>query len=137
VDGADLQAVAGLQLLVEFAGRAGDVHAARDAAFAVFDALDDARGLGALRTVGALGGVHHFFAVAGLGNLGHGLLPESDVGALVMGARRPRVFAKSHLICAGSSEKSGGARWFNFTRRKYRSSGERVMRITEGSEDAG
>jgi hypothetical protein len=41
-----------------------------------------------------------------------------EAGANVSGA-----FAKSHLICAGSSEKSGGTRFFNFTRRKSNVSG--------------
>ena len=60
-----------LQLLVEFAGGAGDENAAGNAAFAVFDALHDAGGLATFGAVGALGGVHHFYAVCGLGDLGH------------------------------------------------------------------
>jgi hypothetical protein len=52
-----------LQLLEEFAGRARDVNPARNAAFAVFDALDDARRLAALGAIGALSGVHDLLAV--------------------------------------------------------------------------
>src|SRR5580692_4727939 len=59
-----------LQLLEKFAGRAGDVDSAGDTAFAVFDALDDARGLAAFRAVGALGGVHDFLAVSGFCDFG-------------------------------------------------------------------
>jgi len=60
-----------LELFAEFAGGAGNEDSARDAAFAIFDALHDTRGLAALGTVGALGGVHHFFAVCGFGDFGH------------------------------------------------------------------
>ena len=60
-----------LQLLVEFAGRAGNKNPPRDAALAVFHALHDAGGLATLGAVGALGRVHHFFAVGCFGNLGH------------------------------------------------------------------
>ena len=63
--------VAGLELFEEFAGRAGDVDSAGDAALAVLDALDDTSGFGALGTVGALLCIHDLFAVAGLGNLCH------------------------------------------------------------------
>jgi hypothetical protein len=41
-----------LELFVKFAGRAGDVDSAGDAAFTVFDPLDDAGGFVALGTVG-------------------------------------------------------------------------------------
>jgi hypothetical protein len=60
-----------LELLVEFAGGAGDENAAGDAALAVLDALYDARGLAALGAIGALGGVHYFLTVSSLGDLGH------------------------------------------------------------------
>lgn len=63
--------ILGSELLVEFAGGAGDENAARDAAFAVLDPLNDACGLPALGAIGALGRVHYFFAVCGLGDLGH------------------------------------------------------------------
>ena len=66
-----------LQLLEELAGRAGDVDSARDAAFAVFYALDDARGLAALGAIGALGGVHDLLAVCGFCDLRHFLLLKS------------------------------------------------------------
>jgi hypothetical protein len=61
-----------LKLFVEIAGGAGDVYAARDAALAVFDPLDDAGGLVALGTIGALGRVHYLLAVCCLGDLSHG-----------------------------------------------------------------
>jgi hypothetical protein len=61
-----------LELFVELAGRAGDINSARDASFAVFDALHNAGGLAALRTIRALGRVHNFLAICCLGNLGHG-----------------------------------------------------------------
>ena len=60
-----------LELLEEFAGRAGDVDSARDAALAVLDALYDAGGLGALGAIGALLGIHDLLAVTGLGDLCH------------------------------------------------------------------
>jgi len=63
--------ILGSELLVEFAGGAGDENAARDAAFAVFDPLNDAGGLAALGAIRALGGVHYLLAVCCLGNLGH------------------------------------------------------------------
>jgi hypothetical protein len=64
-----------LELLEELASRAGDVNSARNPALAVLDALHDAGGFGALRTIGALVGVHDLFTVAGLGNLRHNSLP--------------------------------------------------------------
>jgi hypothetical protein len=60
-----------LQLFAEFAAGAGNENSAGDATLAVFDALHDTRGLAALGTVGALGRVHHFFAVCGFGDFGH------------------------------------------------------------------
>jgi hypothetical protein len=62
---------AGLELLVELAGGAGNKNSTGDAALAIFDALDDACGLAALGTVGALGGVHHLLAICSFGDLGH------------------------------------------------------------------
>src|SRR5215469_18710686 len=59
-----------LQLLEELAGGARDVNAARDAAFPVFHALDDARRLAALGAIRALGGIHDLFAVGGFRDLG-------------------------------------------------------------------
>ncbi len=63
-----------LELLEEVAGGAGDVDATGDVTLAIFDALDDAGGLGALGTVGALVGIHDLFPVAGFGNLRHDAL---------------------------------------------------------------
>jgi hypothetical protein len=60
-----------LKLLVEFAGRAGDVDSAGDATLAVFDALDDAGGFVALGTIGGLGGVHYLLAVTCFCDLCH------------------------------------------------------------------
>ena len=60
-----------LELLEEVARRAGDIHSARSTALTVLDALDDAGGFGALRTVGALVSIHDLLTVAGLGNLRH------------------------------------------------------------------
>ena len=65
-------ASSGLELLEEIAGRAGDVDSAGNATLAVLDALDDARGFGALGAICGLGGVHDLLAVACLCNLGHG-----------------------------------------------------------------
>src|SRR5579863_8042906 len=62
-----------LKLFVEIADRAGDIHSTRNAALAVFDALDDARGLAALGTVGRLRRVHYLLAVACFGNFSHDL----------------------------------------------------------------
>src|SRR4029077_8672704 len=58
-----------LQLLEKLTRRARDVNPARDAAFAVFHALDDARGLAALGAIRALGGVHDLLAVSCLCDL--------------------------------------------------------------------
>jgi hypothetical protein len=52
-----------LKLLVEVARRARDIHSAGNAALAVLYALDDARRLAALRTVGRLRRVHYLLAV--------------------------------------------------------------------------
>jgi len=59
------------KFLVEFAGGVRDVDAARDTALAVFDALDDARGLAAFGAVGRLGCVHDLLAVTCFCDLGH------------------------------------------------------------------
>jgi hypothetical protein len=61
-----------LEFLVEVARRARDIDSARDAAFTVLDALDDARGFRALGTVSRLRRVHYFLAIASFGNFGHG-----------------------------------------------------------------
>src|SRR6185437_13714542 len=60
-----------LQLLVEIACGAGDIHSTRRTAFPVLHALYNARRLRALRTIRALGGIHLFLAIPGFGNLGH------------------------------------------------------------------
>ena len=71
-----------LEFFAEFAGRAGNEHASRQAAFSVLHSLHDTRGLAAFGAVGAFGRVHHFLSVCGLGNLGHGfslqLAAQSD-----------------------------------------------------------
>src|ERR1700754_602658 len=64
-----------LQLFVEIARRAGDVHPSRNAALAVLHALHNARRLRALRAIGALLCIHDLLAVTGLGNLRHGISP--------------------------------------------------------------
>ena len=60
-----------LEFFEKIARRAGDIHSARSSTLTVLDALDDAGGFGALRTVGALVRIHNFLTVAGLGNLRH------------------------------------------------------------------
>ena len=60
-----------LEFFEKVARRAGDIHPARNSTLTVLDALDDASGFGALRTVGALVRIHNFLTVAGLGNLRH------------------------------------------------------------------
>ena len=72
-----------LKLLVEIANGTRDVDATRNAAFAVLYALDDARRLAALGTVGRLRRVHYFFAVTCFCNLGHrwGVSPFGVVSA--------------------------------------------------------
>ena len=64
----------GLQLLVEIACRARNVHAAGDVSLAVFHAFNHAGGLAALRAIGALGGIHHLLAVCGFCDLGYSVL---------------------------------------------------------------
>jgi hypothetical protein len=59
-----------LQLLEEFARGARDINPARDVAFAIFNAFDDACGLAALGTIRALGGIHDLFAVGCFCDLG-------------------------------------------------------------------
>ena len=60
-----------LEFLEEIARRTGDVHSARSTTLTVLDAFDDASRFGALRTIGALVGIHDLLTVAGLGNLCH------------------------------------------------------------------
>ena len=60
-----------LEFFEEIARRAGDIHSARSTALTILDALYDAGRFGALRTIGALVGVHDLLTVAGLGNLRH------------------------------------------------------------------
>src|ERR1700722_3786459 len=69
-----------LKFLVKIAHRAGDIHSAGHAALAVLDALDDARGFAAFRTVGRLRRVHYLLAVTCFGNLGHDFECFSSVG---------------------------------------------------------
>ena len=78
-----------LEFFVEVADRAGDVDSAGDAALTVLDALDDTRGLAALRTVGRLRRVHYFFTVTSFCDLSHclGVSPSWGVSA--------------HASCAG------------------------------------
>ena len=63
-----------LQLLEELASGAGDKHASRNVAFAILDTLDDAGRLRTLRTAGALGSVHHLFAITCFCDLSHLLI---------------------------------------------------------------
>jgi len=72
-----------LKLFVEIAHGARNVDAAGDAALAVLYALDDARRLAALGTVGRLRRVHYFLAVTCFCNLGHrwGVSPFGVVSA--------------------------------------------------------
>src|SRR5215831_11457992 len=60
-----------LKFFVEVTRRTRDIDSARDAALAVLYALDDARRLAALGTVGRLRRVHYLLAVTCFGNLGH------------------------------------------------------------------
>ena len=60
-----------LEFFEEIARRTGDIHSAGSTALTVLDALYDAGRFGALRTIGALVGVHDLLTVAGLGNLRH------------------------------------------------------------------
>jgi hypothetical protein len=60
-----------LEFFEEIACRAGDVYSAGCTALAVLHTLHDAGRFGALRTVGALVGIHYLLTVAGLGNLRH------------------------------------------------------------------
>jgi hypothetical protein len=61
----------GLELLVEFAGGAGDEDSTRDAALTVFYPLYNARWLATLGAVSALGRVHYLFAISCFGNFCH------------------------------------------------------------------
>jgi hypothetical protein len=82
-----------LQLLVEFACGAGDVHSAWRAALSVLDALYNAGRFRALGAVRALGGIHFLFTVARFRNLCH------DVSNLLP-LRDPRDFIVQSLLLA-------------------------------------
>jgi hypothetical protein len=85
-----------LELFVEFAGGAGDVHTARHAAFPIFDALHNAGRFGALGTIRALRGIHFLLTVARFRNLCHdlsNLLPLGD-------SRRRMTFSLSLALFA-------------------------------------
>ena len=60
-----------LEPFVEFTRGTTDEHSAADASLAVFHTFDNACRFAALGAVSALGGVHFFLAVTGLGDLGH------------------------------------------------------------------
>jgi hypothetical protein len=96
-----------LQLLEELAAWAGNVYPARDAAFAVFHALDDAGGLAALGAIRALGCVHDLLAVGCFCDLGaycHG-------GCLLMirmDAQRVRLFLERTIVDGMSPKLSPG-----------------------------
>jgi hypothetical protein len=60
-----------LELLVEFAGRAGDEYSAGDVALAVLHALHDARRLTALWTIRRFRGVHDLLTICCLCDLCH------------------------------------------------------------------
>src|ERR1035437_5791281 len=72
-----------LKLLGEIAHRARDIHAARNSALAVLYALDDARRLLALGTVGRLRRVHFLLAITSFCDLCHrsGVSPSWGVSA--------------------------------------------------------
>jgi hypothetical protein len=81
--------VKSLQFLEELAARARNEDPSTHIAFTVFNALYDAGGLAALGTIGALGGIHHFLAISGLGYLGHGfdlLLFDGSRGLMAPGS---------------------------------------------------
>jgi hypothetical protein len=81
-----------LELFVELASGAGDVHAARHAAFPILNTLHNAGRLGALGTIRALGGIHFLFTVARFRNLCHGLS-----NLLQLGDPRRRVLRSLNL----------------------------------------
>jgi hypothetical protein len=65
----------GLELLVEVAGRAGNVNASGNSAFPIFYPFDNAGRLGAFRTFNPFGSVHHFGPVGGLSYFCHKSIP--------------------------------------------------------------
>jgi len=92
-----------LELFVEFASGAGDVHPARHSAFPILDALHNARRLGALGTIRALGGIHFLFTVARFRNLCHDLS-----NLLLFGDPRRRMISSRSLapFAAAGLEKT-------------------------------
>src|ERR1700680_2326467 len=62
------------QLLEKLTRRARNKHSAGHSALAVLHSLHNAGRLAALRTIRALGSVHHFFTICCLCNLGHSCL---------------------------------------------------------------
>lgn len=66
-----LAALSPLKLLVKFAGRTGNVNAARRTALPILHPFHNPGRLRTFRAVCALGGVHFLLAVSGFGYLGH------------------------------------------------------------------
>ena len=69
----ELNANESLELLVEFTCGARDVDTAWSTAFAILHALDDARRLATLGTIGRFGRIHLTLATGNFGYLGHGV----------------------------------------------------------------
>jgi hypothetical protein len=69
--GHSLTAETRLQFLEELARGAGDKHTSRNVALAILYTLNNAGGLCAFWTVGALGRIHHLFAITSFCDLSH------------------------------------------------------------------
>jgi hypothetical protein len=90
----------GLELLVEFANRAGNIYSARDTALTILDPFHNARRLPALRTIGALRRVHYLLAICCLGDLSHEKSP-SVLGPLSIAATKSfAVHVSRKMDCA-------------------------------------
>src|ERR1700682_108427 len=94
-----------LKFLVEVAGRTRDVDAARNAALPVLYALDYARRLAALGTVGRLSSIHYFLAVASFCNLCHGLF-GSPLGFVSAHAHRDGGGFNGAVLLLGSVSRN-------------------------------
>jgi hypothetical protein len=94
-----------LKFLVEVARRTRDVDSSRNAPFAIFDTLDDTRGLAALGTVGRLRRVHYLLAVASFRNLCHGLV-GSPLGIVSAHAHQDGGGFNGAVFCSGLNEET-------------------------------
>jgi len=96
-----------LKFFVELAGRTRDIDSARYAAFAVLNALDDARGLSTLGTVSRLRRVHYLLTITGLCNLCHWSVSSPSLGVSALTRNRVRAASTSRSVAASNCTVCG------------------------------